>query len=74
MGEYEPFKSKENEDVRNYEESDVLALSRILTGLRSNPVTHAVTFDMNFHYTGSNLQFLTGAYPGNPPPYYNALS
>ncbi len=31
MGEYKPFESKDNDDERNYEESDVIALSKILT-------------------------------------------
>jgi uncharacterized protein (DUF1800 family) len=31
MGEYEPYESKDNNDIRNYEESDVLALAKILT-------------------------------------------
>lgn len=74
MGEYEPFKSKENEDTRNYEESDVKALARILTGLRSDAVTHAVTFDSTTHYSGSGLAFLSGALSGMNPAYYNSAS
>lgn len=59
MGEYEPFKSKDNNDVRNYEESDVRSLARILTGLKSDSMTHAVSFDINSHYSGSSLPFLS---------------
>ncbi len=53
MGEYEPFKTKENNDVRNYEETDVRALSRILTGYKTDKMTHMISFDINSHYTGS---------------------
>ncbi len=31
MGEYEPYRSKDNNDARNYEETDVRALAKILT-------------------------------------------
>lgn len=74
MGEYRPHESKENENIRNYEESDVLALAKILTGLRSDPITHAISFDINYHYTGSMISFLSGTYLGNPPAYYNSAS
>ncbi len=74
MGEYEPFKNKENNDTRNYTENDVRSLARILTGLKSDKLTHATRFDTNFHYTGS-LAFLTGSLPMNySPPFYNSDS
>lgn len=59
MGEYEPYESKDNNDIRNYEESDVIALARILTGLKSNAMTHAITFDPLNHYSGATLKFLS---------------
>jgi uncharacterized protein (DUF1800 family) len=31
MGEYRPLESKDNNDIRNYEESDVRSLAKILT-------------------------------------------
>jgi len=74
MGEYEPYESKDNNDVRNYEESDVISLSKILTGLKSNAMTHAITFDLASHYSGATLRFLTGAITGINPPYYNSAS
>ncbi len=74
MWEYEPYKSKDNNDIRNYEESDVKALARILTGLKSDPMTHAVSFDIATHYVGSGMVFLSGALTGITPPYYNTLS
>lgn len=74
MGEYEPFKNKENNDTRNYTENDVRALARILTGLQSDKATHQLHFDSNMHYSGS-LEFLTGALPMNyNPPFYNSDS
>lgn len=72
MGEYEPFLSKENNDVRNYEESDVKALARLLTGLKSDSMTHAITFDPNKHYTSASLGFLTGTLSMMTPVYYTA--
>lgn len=75
MGEYEPLENKENNDERNYTESDVYALARLLTGLKADPLTHQVTIDPLLHYTGANVLFLTGSLPANyMPPFYNALS
>lgn len=74
MGEYEPFKSAENNDTRNYTENDVRALARILTGLMSDKTMHQVSFNSSTHYTGS-LAFLTGALPVTyAPPFYNSAS
>lgn len=72
MGEYEPGKSKEAGDVRNYEESDVAALAKILTGLRSDLVTHAVTYDSAYHNASTGVVFLSGASSVNFPFYDSA--
>lgn len=72
MGEYEPFKWKEANDPRNYEESDVKALAKLLTGLKSDAMTHAITFDINKHYTGSTLAFLSGSLSTPAPIYYTS--
>lgn len=74
MGEYEPWKSKDNNDIRNYEESDVRSLAKILTGLRADKLTHAITFDSQYYYSGAVLEFLSGSYSGMPPAYYDTLS
>lgn len=73
MGEYEPYRSKDNGDIRNYEESDVIALAKILTGLKSDNMTHIVSFDMSNHYVTAPLKFLSGSLV-TPPPYYNVAS
>ena len=73
MSEYEPYRSKDNGDIRNYEESDVLALAKILTGLKSDNMTHVVSFDMANHYTLLPLKFLSGSI-GMSFPYHNAAS
>lgn len=59
MGEYYPTESKENGDVRNYEEADVQALAKILTGFVSNATTHKVSYDPTKHNTSSGVTFLS---------------
>ncbi|GAB0174409.1 MAG: hypothetical protein HHAS10_02880 [Candidatus Altimarinota bacterium] len=73
MGEYKPHESKDNGDVRNYEESDVLALAKILTGLRSVPTSHVLYFDSTNHYVANQISFLTGSM-SETFPYYNTSS
>jgi uncharacterized protein (DUF1800 family) len=53
MGEYKPGESKELGSIRNYEESDVAALAKILTGLKSDPTTHTVSYDPAKHNTST---------------------
>lgn len=53
MGEYLPGESKENGNTRNYEESDVASVAKILTGFMSDPLTHQVSYDANAHNTSS---------------------
>ncbi len=74
MGEYEPYRSKDDGDIRNYEESDVIALAKILTGLKSDSMTHVVSFDMTNHYSVGPLKFLSDSIVWTPPPYYNVAS
>lgn len=74
MGEYEPFESAEKGDPRNYEESDIRSLARILTGYRSDTMTHAVTLDTKYHY-GGNVSYLPGDLPdGVSFPFYSTLT
>ena len=73
MGEYEPGKSKDHGDIRNYEESDVAALAKVLTGFRSDSVTHALSYDVNFHNTSTGVLLLSGASLVNFP-FYNSAS
>lgn len=73
MGEYKPLESRENNNTRNYEESDVASLSKLLTGLRSD-TAHVITLDTTKHYTEKSLAFLTGTLTGNVPAYYNTAS
>ncbi|MFB0965276.1 MAG: DUF1800 family protein [Patescibacteria group bacterium] len=72
MGEYEPGKTKEAGDARNYEESDVAAFAKILTGFRSDSVTHAVSYDSAYHNTSTGVLFLSGASSVNFPFYDTA--
>lgn len=72
MGEYEPGKSKDSGDVRNYEETDVAAFAKILTGFRSDSVTHVVSYDPTFHNTSTGVLFLSGASSVNFPFYDSA--
>lgn len=75
MGEYKPGESKELGSVRNYEETDVAALAKILTGLRSDPTTHIVSYDPTKHNTSSGVLFLSGTLSSNPfSSFYNAAS
>ncbi|MBP9779822.1 DUF1800 family protein, partial [Candidatus Gracilibacteria bacterium] len=74
MGEYKPGESKENDNIRNYEESDVKSLARILTGLKSDSITHAITFDPSKHYSGTGLLFLSGSLGNKTFPYYDSNS
>ncbi len=75
MGEYKKGESKELDSVRNYEESDVAALAKILTGLRSDSVTHIVSYDSTKHNTSSGVLFLTGTLSSNPfSSFYNNSS
>lgn len=73
MGEYEPGKSKDAGDVRNYEETDVASLAKILTGFRSDSVTHQVSYDPTFHNTATGVVFLSGA-ASLSFPFYNSAS
>lgn len=72
MGEYEPGMSKDAGDPRNYEESDVAALAKILTGFRSDSVTHEVYYDPSRHNTSTGVTFLSGASSANFPFYDTA--
>ncbi len=73
MGEYEPGKTKEAGDARNYEESDVAAFAKVLTGFRSDSVTHAVSYDSAYHNTSTGVLFLSGVSSTNFP-FYNSAS
>ena len=66
MGEYKYGESKELGNTRNYEESDVAAFAKILTGLRSDPTTHIVSYDQKYHNTSSGILFLSGTLASNP--------
>lgn len=48
------------------------ALAKLLTGLKSDAMTHAISFDINKHYTGSTLAFLSGSLSIPAPIYYTA--
>lgn len=72
MGEYEPGMSKDAGDPRNYEESDVAALAKILTGFRSDSMTHSVSYDSAYHNTSTGVVFLSGASLANFPFYDTA--
>ena len=75
MGEYKKGESKELGSVRNYEESDVSALAKILTGLKSDAVTHMVSYDSTKHNTSSGVLFLSGTLSSNPfSSFYNNSS
>lgn len=75
MGEYKPEESKELGSTRNYEESDVAALAKILTGLRSDSVTHLVSYDPTKHNTSTGVLFLSGTLSSNPfSSFYNSAS
>lgn len=60
MGEYLPGESKDAGNTRNYEETDVVALSKILTGFRSDSTTHRVYWDASRHNGSQSIAFLTG--------------
>ncbi len=66
MGEYKNGDSKELGSVRNYEETDVAALAKILTGLRSDTTTHIVSYDALQHNTSTGVLFLSGTLSSNP--------
>lgn len=75
MGEYKPGESKEFESIRNYEETDVAALAKILTGLESDSGSHLVSYNPTKHNTSSGILFLSGTLASNPfPSFYNTLS
>lgn len=75
MGEYKYGESKELGSVRNYEETDVAALAKILTGLRSDAVTHMVSYDALKHNTSTGVLFLSGTLASNPfSSFYDSLS
>lgn len=72
MGEYEPGESIDSGDPRNYEESDVAALAKILTGFRSDSATHVVSYDSAYHNTSTGVLFLSGTTSENFPFYDTA--
>lgn len=75
MGEYKNGESKELGSTRNYEESDVAAFAKILTGLKSDPTTHIVSYDPTKHNTSSGVLFLSGTLASNPfSSFYNSAS
>ena len=61
MFEYYPLASRTDE--RHYTEADVASFAKILTGFRTQSGTHIVTFDPQYHLTGSKVEFLTGSLP-----------
>ncbi len=65
MGEYKMGDSKDNGDPRNYEESDVASIARILTGFKSDAMTHVVSYDSNNHNTSTGIVFLSGSFLAN---------
>ena len=61
MGEYLPGESKELGSPRNYEESDVASVAKILTGFESDTTTHRVSYDPAGHNTSTGVVFLSGS-------------
>lgn len=75
MGEYKPGESKELGSVRNYEETDVAALAKILTGLESDTTTHMVSYNATKHNTSTGVLFLSGTLSSNPfSSFYDSAS
>lgn len=75
MGEYKSGESKELGSIRNYEETDVAALAKILTGLESDVTTHMVSYNPTKHNTSSGVLFLSGTLASNPfSSFYNSAS
>ncbi len=60
MGDYKPGESKELGNDRNYEDRDVQALARILTGYVADPTTKVVSYDASKHNTSTGVLFLSG--------------
>lgn len=75
MGEYKPGESKELGSTRNYEETDVAALAKILTGLESNSGSHVVSYNPVKHNTSTGVLFLSGVIASNPfSSFYDSAS
>lgn len=69
MWEYLPFESAENWSTRNYEETDVASLAKILVWFESNSNTHEVTYN-NQANTNTTVEFLSWAFQNNYSPTY----
>ncbi len=76
MLEYKPWEDAETTDaVRNYTETDVASLAKILTWFRANWWDKIVYFDNNYHNTWSSISFLTWSLKsGDNFPFYNTAS
>ncbi len=71
MWEYLPFESAETQSNRNYEETDVAALAKILVWFETNENTHDVTYN-NQSNTNEKIVFLEWDFQNSyTPNYYN---
>ncbi len=72
MWEYLPFESAETQSTRNYEETDVAALAKILVWFETNENTHEVIYN-NQANTNEKILFLEWDFQNNySPSYYNS--
>ena len=71
MWEYLPFESADIQSTRNYEETDVAALAKILVWFETNENTHEVTYN-NQANTNEKIVFLEWDFQNSyTPNYYN---
>lgn len=71
MGEYLPGESKDNGDTRNYEETDVAALAKVLTGFWSTTSfpyaasSGSVYYNYSYHNNSTGITLLPGGDTGS---------
>lgn len=71
MWEYLPFQSWDIGSKRNYEETDVASLAKILVWFETNENTHDVDYNTQAN-TNTTVEFLSWAFQNNySPAYYN---
>lgn len=75
MLEYKSTESENNWDTRNYTETDVNMIARMLVWMKSDDITKQVSYDNNVNDITDPIYFLTGALKTwDSFPFYNSAS
>lgn len=75
MYEYKPYENAQNQDERNYTETDLNRLARILVGMQAEENTKKVSYNNDINNIVDPIYFLSWALKdGDSFPFYNSVS